>query len=570
MRKDVTQAPPGTTTTDPGPAARRPAVSRDTRTPQGYRGDPRAERRRAEKRRRREARRRSPLGIMHSNMTQRCKNPRNDRYPSYGGRGIHVCKAWRHFPTYARDVGQPPNGDYLNYSLDRIDVDGDYAPGNVRWVLKERQARNKQDTVRVEVDGETKPMLDVLEETGSPLKPATVRARLRRGKDVEEALHPELGGTVHAQRAVRDEVIAARLREGELFVTAEGVVLDLHDRRVLTPSRNPDGYVMVDLPRMGKHGVCGRVGVHRLVALQHLTNPDPERYLVVHHLDGDKANPSLTNLRWSTPEENRRAVDGGGTHAPMLLANLSPYTEEEALRVVESPCPDALVSTATGPSRPQIVAHTLDEVRDLPGYEGSYFAEAPEAALGILLAPSNDVQIGPREATTRVWDSDGKLVGRTSLFDVKATERVYFGCPECGYESAHPLERRTRIGGKAKTPQRKGLDVCCCTSLAVVFPELDSLRRPHPETGELPHGTEVPAKTKGTLAHVRCSVCERVRTKPIEVKRYVTNGWLPLCEACRAKVRVVNLGEAGKGKAQKDEEGDDEGAGATPAAGREG
>lgn len=83
-------------------------------------------------------------------MKQRCLNPNDDKYAAYGGRGITVCDAWRDsFEAFCRDMGERPPG----HSLDRINNDGNYEPGNVRWAPSSVQSRNRRDTIWVEHDG---------------------------------------------------------------------------------------------------------------------------------------------------------------------------------------------------------------------------------------------------------------------------------------------------------------------------------------------------------------------------------------------------------------------------------
>jgi hypothetical protein len=73
-------------------------------------------------------------------MRQRCYNPNNNSYADYGGRGITVCERWHRFANFFADMGHPPRGK----SLDRINVNGNYEPGNCRWASVFEQARNKR------------------------------------------------------------------------------------------------------------------------------------------------------------------------------------------------------------------------------------------------------------------------------------------------------------------------------------------------------------------------------------------------------------------------------------------
>jgi hypothetical protein len=73
------------------------------------------------------------------NMRQRCNYPGHAGYKNYGGRGIKVCARWARFSVFLEDMGPKPSP---KHSIDRIDNDGDYEPGNCRWATKHEQIYN--------------------------------------------------------------------------------------------------------------------------------------------------------------------------------------------------------------------------------------------------------------------------------------------------------------------------------------------------------------------------------------------------------------------------------------------
>ncbi len=82
-------------------------------------------------------------------MHERCRTPTHHKWHRYGARGIRVCDRWSSFETFRADMGPRPAG----LSLDRINNDGNYEPGNCRWSTPLEQASNRANNVRVEVRG---------------------------------------------------------------------------------------------------------------------------------------------------------------------------------------------------------------------------------------------------------------------------------------------------------------------------------------------------------------------------------------------------------------------------------
>ena len=118
-------------------------------------------------------------------MKTRCYNPHSNSYPRYGGRGILICEEWLSDFAIFREWAES-NGYDESLTIDRIDTDGNYEPGNCRWVTLREQSLNTSRNHLVEIDGETKPLDEWSRLYG--INPKTVRDRIVRGWAYERAI----------------------------------------------------------------------------------------------------------------------------------------------------------------------------------------------------------------------------------------------------------------------------------------------------------------------------------------------------------------------------------------------
>lgn len=113
----------------------------------------------------------------------RCRNKNDPFYHMYGGRGIRFSNAWDKFTDFLADMGHRPRG----HSLDRIDVNRGYEPGNCRWATLSQQGRNRRNNVRVSFQGKDLTLVELSEVTGLPYQRLNERI-VRRGWNVERAV----------------------------------------------------------------------------------------------------------------------------------------------------------------------------------------------------------------------------------------------------------------------------------------------------------------------------------------------------------------------------------------------
>jgi hypothetical protein len=117
-------------------------------------------------------------------LKQRCTDSTRGDFSRYGGRGITVCARWRHsFEAFLDDMGLKPGPEY---SIDRIDNNGNYEPGNCRWATAGEQSSNQWNNHRLELHGISRTISEWSRVTG--ISRRTLYHRLERGWTVERTL----------------------------------------------------------------------------------------------------------------------------------------------------------------------------------------------------------------------------------------------------------------------------------------------------------------------------------------------------------------------------------------------
>ncbi|WRQ05483.1 Rz-like spanin [Ralstonia phage AhaGv] len=116
------------------------------------------------------------------NMLCRCNNPNIPKHKDYGGRGIAVCERWTSFKNFLADMGERPDG----MTLERIDVNGNYEPGNCRWATPLEQSRNTRSNSMLSLFGVSACKSHWAQCCG--VKVSTLNKRLLKGLSVQQAL----------------------------------------------------------------------------------------------------------------------------------------------------------------------------------------------------------------------------------------------------------------------------------------------------------------------------------------------------------------------------------------------
>lgn len=178
------------------------------------------------------------------NMIDRCYNPKNQRYYTYGARGIRVCDEWLN-DVHAFVPWALRNGWHRDLWIERIDVNGDYCPENCTFIPRKEQMRNRTNNINITIDGETKCMAEWCEIFGCEFGTAWMRYKkgvypsnslLFYPGDLRDIRHPRI-----IQLTFDGEVVAEYKRMSEA-AKAVGVTTDTIRRTLNRKNNTTAGY----------------------------------------------------------------------------------------------------------------------------------------------------------------------------------------------------------------------------------------------------------------------------------------------------------------------------------------
>lgn len=188
---------------------------------------------------------RTKLYQIHQNIIQRCENCGGCLFQRYGGRGVRICRGWRHdVESFVRDMGPRPSDEH---SVDRVDNNGNYScghcdeclangwPMNCRWATQREQAHNSRRARWITHDGERLCLREWGRRIGITCERMRkrVNACLRRGVDISEAITTPPGETMPSFRDAierhrlqlareRAEMVKDDWFNGEVHVIVQG------------------------------------------------------------------------------------------------------------------------------------------------------------------------------------------------------------------------------------------------------------------------------------------------------------------------------------------------------------
>jgi hypothetical protein len=501
-------------------------------------------------------------------IIDRCTNEASKSWAHYGGRGITVWDGWRDpvdgktaFVEYVMALPLPqgitldaafsgPRSQQL--TIDRVNNDGHYEPGNLRLASHVVQSGNKRNTARV--DGQPRSQLA----RAMGVDPRTAAKRQRQGYSGNEAVSLPCGGRTAAARRVRDRMILAMIKAGVLHVDEAGFIL----------MKNADGWHLPPLGSSGERYIGVSITIPsafigerpsddgavptsirslfqhaRIVSLFHHPLPNDGLYREVDHINMNTYDDRPKNLRWRQPNDHRSNAHTGRAQTSALAPNYSDYTCQQtalAARVLL----DREATAPTSPSEELPLPGNLSvsdvdglaaHVQGAPDFGNSLFGDPRYAALlpQILSAAGNEA-VRDRESVLVSIVRIGKdKVMRLNVTELRTTDRVYFGCPDCGRQR---FAGRTEVRNRVRYPSTP----CeSCVALDRVRRDLAALIAPDPAKGIKRDPSRITAGSNRD-AHFRCRVAGCPNIVRRRIKTQVRAFDLPTCEAHRR--RGANFG----------------------------
>jgi hypothetical protein len=146
----------------------------------------------------------TPTYITWIAMKGRCLNSKHVKYPRYGGRGIVICERWLTYSSFLADMGERPDGT----TIDRIDNDGHYEPGNCRWATAIEQASKRSTNHFIEHNGVRRTLAEWARALG--MKYGKLQRRVEDNWPIDLALDPNATVRGSRKQAIRAEHEAKR------------------------------------------------------------------------------------------------------------------------------------------------------------------------------------------------------------------------------------------------------------------------------------------------------------------------------------------------------------------------
>ena len=502
-------------------------------------------------------------------MLARCQDDTNDDYVNYGARGIEVWAGWRDpitgmnaFVDYVANSMPRPDGMTLamvlatngaeRLSIDRIDNDKGYEPGNLRWASPEQQSANQRRTAFVEVNGVRLPRTEAARRFGVDTRTASRRENL--GYSSVEAVTLPVGGKTAGSRRYRDQLILQMLRAGDLFVDSDGFIFVADDGgwhlaplgtsgsgrylgvSITVPKKFHALIPREDLPATGTYRSMFQHS--RVVALAHHPLPDDLHYYEADHINMNTRDDRPGNLRWQRPQDHRadahrgrESISGSAisySDPKLQEAALRRLAEVSALRVTPKVETDELELPHNHSA--SWVDELLAAVKVDPDFARSLWAKGQYfPVLGSVLAASgnNCVVTGGRVTIECTGQTSGTVL-RVFVTALATSSRVFQSCVGCGRQS---FAVRTEIRNRVRFP-----DTICesCQALDRLRPDLAAQIARDPATGVKRHPSRISAGSN-QYCHFRCRAEGCLNIVERKVKTLVRDGELPTCEAHRRR-----------------------------------